>query len=93
MPGFDGTGPAGMGPLTGGGRGFCGVRGAATAYPAYGFRHRRPYAYPAGYGYVPYSTPISKDRELEFLRDEANLLKRELETIENRITQLSSESK
>jgi len=23
MPGFDGTGPAGMGPRTGGGRGFC----------------------------------------------------------------------
>ena len=23
MPGFDGTGPAGMGPITGGGRGFC----------------------------------------------------------------------
>jgi len=23
MPGFDGTGPAGAGPMTGGGRGFC----------------------------------------------------------------------
>jgi len=23
MPGFDGTGPNGMGPMTGGGRGFC----------------------------------------------------------------------
>ena len=23
MPGFDGTGPAGMGPMTGGGRGLC----------------------------------------------------------------------
>lgn len=23
MPGFDGTGPMGMGPITGGGRGFC----------------------------------------------------------------------
>lgn len=23
MPGFDGTGPAGMGPMTGGGRGWC----------------------------------------------------------------------
>jgi hypothetical protein len=23
MPGYDGTGPRGMGPLTGGGRGFC----------------------------------------------------------------------
>ena len=25
MPGFDGTGPRGLGPLTGGGRGFCQV--------------------------------------------------------------------
>jgi hypothetical protein len=28
MPGFDGTGPAGMGPMTGGGRGFCNPYGA-----------------------------------------------------------------
>ena len=27
MPGFDGTGPAGMGPMTGWGRGFCGQYG------------------------------------------------------------------
>ena len=25
MPGFDGTGPRGMGPMTGGGRGYCAV--------------------------------------------------------------------
>lgn len=25
MPGFDGRGPRGMGPMTGGGRGFCAV--------------------------------------------------------------------
>jgi len=25
MPGFDGTGPRGAGPLTGGGRGYCAV--------------------------------------------------------------------
>ncbi|NQT56445.1 MAG: DUF5320 domain-containing protein, partial [Desulfobacteraceae bacterium] len=23
MPGFDGAGPSGMGPMTGGGRGYC----------------------------------------------------------------------
>jgi len=31
MPGFDGTGPRGMGPMTGGGRGFCNPYG-----PLYG---------------------------------------------------------
>lgn len=25
MPGYDGTGPAGLGPFTGGGRGYCAV--------------------------------------------------------------------
>jgi hypothetical protein len=35
MPGFDGTGPGGMGPMTGGGRGFC-----AMPYRGYG-----PYGY------------------------------------------------
>ena len=36
MPGFDGTGPQGNGPFTGGGRGYC-----AISYPASG----RPYGY------------------------------------------------
>jgi hypothetical protein len=31
MPGFDRTGPMGMGPMTGGGRGFCAFR-----YPGVG---------------------------------------------------------
>jgi len=38
MPGFDGTGPGGMGPMTGGGRGFC-VSPAAGVRP--GFAGRR----------------------------------------------------
>jgi len=45
MPGFDGRGPSGGGPLTGGGRGFCAVvlpDGTETA----------PYGY-AGVGGVP----------------------------------------
>jgi hypothetical protein len=40
MPGFDGTGPAGMGPLTGGGRGLCNPVG--PRYAGYG-SYRRPY--------------------------------------------------
>ena len=41
MPGFDGTGPRGMGPMTGGGRGFCNPYG-----PFYGMMPR----YGAGFG-------------------------------------------
>ncbi len=39
MPGFDGTGPMGAGPMTGGRRGFCNPAtvGYATAYGGYGY--------------------------------------------------------
>lgn len=47
MPGFDGTGPMRMGPMTGGGRGFC-----AMPMGSYG-----PYGY--GMGSFPYSGPFS----------------------------------
>ena len=39
MPGFDGTGPNGMGPMTGGGRGFCAVPLSETRIPASGRRY------------------------------------------------------
>jgi hypothetical protein len=52
MPGFDGTGPAGMGPLTGGGRGYCAVplTGSYRPYQDNGFANYMPvsYAYPYG---------------------------------------------
>lgn len=37
MPGFDQTGPRGMGLMTGGGRGLCNPRGIRTGYLGYGF--------------------------------------------------------
>ena len=36
MPGFDGTGPMGMGPMTGGGRGFCSPSGIGAGLRRYG---------------------------------------------------------
>ena len=36
MPGFDGTGPQGMGPMTGGGRGYCAVPTNAQSGPVGG---------------------------------------------------------
>ena len=38
MPGFDGTGPMGQGPMTGGGRGFCAM--PTGAYGPYGYGMR-----------------------------------------------------
>jgi hypothetical protein len=45
MPRFNGTGPMGAGPMTGGARGYCNSAGAGYA-PAYG----RGYGYGPGYG-------------------------------------------
>ncbi|NLJ36291.1 MAG: DUF5320 domain-containing protein [candidate division WS1 bacterium] len=52
MPGFDGTGPRGMGPMTGGRRGWCNpgaaMYGGQYGYaPAWGYP-QQPYG---GYGY------------------------------------------
>ena len=47
MPGFDRTGPMGMGPRTGGGRGFC--------QPGAGYANYGGYSYAANpYGGSPY---------------------------------------
>jgi len=35
MPGLDGTGPRGIGPMTGGGRGLCGPGGIGRTAPAW----------------------------------------------------------
>lgn len=36
MPGFDGTGPMGAGPMTGGARGYCNPSGRYVGAPRYG---------------------------------------------------------
>jgi hypothetical protein len=60
MPGFDGTGPRGMGPMTGGGRGFCNpyspLGAGGFAPPAYWSRLAAPQL-GAGYAQFPGYTP------------------------------------
>ena len=53
MPGFDGTGQLGQGPMTGRGLGPCGqgYRAAPyTPYSAYGARYGAGYGFGRGYG-------------------------------------------
>ena len=92
MPGFDGTGPRGMGPLTGGGRGFCAVPlpAAWPAYPSYGM----PYygVQPAAPAAFPYGQSMTREQELEFLKNQTQTLKGHLERIEARIEQLTAGS-
>lgn len=49
MPGFDRTGPLGMGPMTGRGLGLCGPRAGRGALGAYGYPLRG-----AGRGFAPW---------------------------------------
>lgn len=92
MPGFDGTGPGGMGPMTGGGRGFCRPRGAGFARSTYGFRRRAPFASPyyGAYGLGPFAPQMTHEQELEFLKTESQALREELKELEDRIGQLSA---
>jgi hypothetical protein len=96
MPGFDGTGPMGMGPMTGGGRGLCSPWGVRTA-GTYGFPRWTGYAYPY-YGpgpffpsAAPFTSRMSREQEIGFLKSEAGALKRTLEEIDARIKELAGE--
>ena len=116
MPGFDGTGPAGMGPMTGGARGYCRPWGLGRMYGygrryglgrGYGFgRGYRfgmgmpyggpvPYAYGAPAGSAPgaysYAPQMTREQELDFLKDEAGAIKDQLQQIDARIKELETE--
>lgn len=86
MPGYDGTGPRGMGPMTGGGRGFCAVPlNSAGNRPYWGRGFRR---YRAGQGF-----PVgrgSREDEIAMLKDQADILKQQLEDIEARLHEIES---
>lgn len=93
MPGFDRTGPSGLGQRTGRGMGPCGR----------GLGFRRGYGRGMGFGrgfvggfgrflgYDPYQAGITKESELEILEDEARELERELESVRGRMKKLRGE--
>jgi len=91
MPGFDGTGPNGMGPMTGGGRGFCNPWGGSPRQ--YTFPRQASYAFPryGAYGYRPFTPRVTREQELEFLKGQAEALRDELKEIETEIGRLSAE--
>ncbi len=93
MPGFNGTGPRGTGPMTGGGRGYCIVllpeispanRGG-MAYGANGGRWVAPY-----FGIAP---GVTAEEELNFLRNRTQALKGYLQEVDARIQKLTTEKK
>ena len=117
MPGFDGTGPMGAGPMTGGGQGFCNPasagygrgfgrgRGFRRGYgPGFGRGFGRGFGwrgfYPASGGaYEPayglsYGGPygMSREDEVNMLKDEADAMREEFDAINRRIEDLESQS-
>ena len=94
MPGFDGTGPMGMGPMTGGGRGFCAVP-LHPAWPAYASaRFPMTYAAPKDMPYYrarSFGTEISREEELSYLKRLSQSMKLDLEELEERIQKLESD--
>ena len=91
MPGFDGTGPNRMGPMTGGGRGLCNPWGDSPRQ--YAFPRRGGYAFPryGTYGYRPFAPRVTQGQELEFLKGQAEVLREELKGLETEIGKLSAE--
>jgi hypothetical protein len=67
MPGMDGTGPWGMGPMTGGGRGRCNPLWSGARIPFAGYPYTAPHgswmthrrtAYFPPWGADPYRPPV-----------------------------------
>ena len=97
MPGLDGTGPMGVGPMTGGGRGFCSPWGVGTTPSRYGYPRWTgyPYSYQRPYGrgffgsrILPPTPQMTREQELAALKSESQFLSEELKQMEARIKAL-----
>jgi hypothetical protein len=98
MPGGDGTGPMGFGPMSGRAAGYC----AGYPVPGYmnsargGFWGRgrgrgwgRGFGWARGFGFWPASIPAqTPEQELDGLKQQAELLQSSLNEINSRIEQL-----
>jgi hypothetical protein len=60
----------------------------ASPYPPTPYPYYNPQSAPT---YTPFATPMSKEEELSYLRDQAEAIKDELEQIESRVRDLESE--
>ena len=106
MPGFDRRGPAGMGPMTGWGRGRCTSYGRRAGRgdfgPSFGWggrgrgwRHRRWASESSGWGRDRFRGPYYEhsyagEDEMAALREEAAWLKEELNAIEQQLSEFEA---
>ncbi|MFC1841328.1 DUF5320 domain-containing protein [Thermodesulfobacteriota bacterium] len=102
MPGFNRRGPEGMGPMTGGGRGFCSTAkrsffGRGASSPAgrgrgLGYNRNPRMGGRTGDAYTD-SPYFDEGQEKESLRSQASVLKNELEVVEKRLQELEDAEK
>jgi hypothetical protein len=65
-----------------------GGRGWRHSYYATGMPGWARYSYPPAWAYGPYGPPATEEQETELLKDQADVLKRELEAITQRLEEL-----
>ena len=82
MPGGDGTGPLGMGPMSGWGRGFCRpFIGRRRFLPGAGYRGWMPFG-----GYMP-----SAESEKRMLKQQVDMLKEQIRYLEEQMGEIDSQ--
>lgn len=97
MPGLDGTGPNGMGSMTGGARGVCsGNTTGSYRNSGYGFRNGRGRGYGrrafAGNRNYQNPLPVSSDSsEVEEIRAMTESLKNSVEMLNSRLDKMTGE--
>ncbi len=103
MPGFDGNGPMGEGPMTGGARGYCNRPETGYAGP-YGFRSMMAYgrgyrkglgmrrgfgrSWKRGFGAYAPENSLTAEKELAVLKKQADSVRATLDSITQRIAEI-----
>ena len=96
MPRFDGTGPAGMGPMTGWGMGYC---GSGRMYGGRNSLRGRRYGRGRGFGawngpgaaFGWNAGPAGREDQIEFLRRRSEQLEEELEETRKVIQEMEAD--
>jgi len=94
MPGGDGTGPMGMGPMTGGGRGYCAVPIKSFRKPfggrglGRGRRWRNRHGSVGLPGWMRVDQEVIQEEDISILKDHAEDLKQQLASMQGRIATL-----
>jgi hypothetical protein len=90
MPGYDGTGPRGQGPMTGGARGYCATGWGGAVRRGFGLRRWPQRAFPGrGAGWRWDDAPMSADIPTgDFVNVEG--VAEQIRTLTSRVEELSA---